>query len=111
VAYEHSDILGFIVCMHDSLFGGYRADIAGLYVLPRYRREGIGSVLIVKAAQWLQEDGIDRVTASCYARDPSRGFFDRMGGVAIAATQEDSDPAGIITFGFVNVKQLAARVV
>jgi GNAT superfamily N-acetyltransferase len=111
VAYEHSDILGFICCMHDSLFAGYRADIAGLYVLPRFRRFGIGSALLIRTAQWLQEDGIDRVTADCYSHDPTRQFFDRMGGVVIASTSDDADLAAKITYGFANLKALAAKSV
>ncbi|HVT83057.1 MAG TPA: GNAT family N-acetyltransferase [Phycisphaerae bacterium] len=109
VAYEHSDVLGFIAVMHDSLYGGYRADIAGLFVLPKYRRLGIGTALLVRGARWLQEDGITRVTADGYARDPSRGFFERMGGVVIARTGEEDDPAAVVTFGFANFKELAAR--
>jgi GNAT superfamily N-acetyltransferase len=110
VAYEHSDILGFVAAMHDSLFGGYRADVAGLFVLPRYRRRGIGTALLVRAARWLQEDGISRVTADCHARDPSRGFFERMGGVVIANTGAgEDDPMAVVTFGFVNFRELAAR--
>jgi len=109
VAFEHSDILGFVSVMHDSLFGGYRADIAGLFVLPRYRREGIGGTLLIAAARWLQEDGITRVTADCYAKDPTRSFFDRLGGVVIASTSDDTNPAAIITYGFANLKELAAK--
>ncbi len=110
VAYEHNDTHGFVAVMHDSLFGGYRADVAGLFVLPRHRRKGIGTALLVRAARWLQEDGISRVTAGCYARDPNRGFFDRMGGVVIANTSASGDdPAAIMTFGFVNFRELAAR--
>ena len=108
VAYEFSDILGFIAVMHDSIFAGYRADVAGLFVTPRYRRQGIGSALLVHAAKWLQEDGIDRVTADCYAHDPTRNFFDRLGGVVIAST-DDADPAARITYGFANLRELAAR--
>ena len=109
VAYEHNDIFGFIAVMHDSLFAGYRADVAGLYVLPRYRRQGIGGALLVAAARWLQEDGITRVTADCFAHDPTRSFFDRLGGFVIASTSDDSDKAAIITYGFANLKELAAR--
>jgi GNAT superfamily N-acetyltransferase len=109
VAYEHSDILGFIACMHDSLFAGYRADIAGLYVLPRYRRQGIGGMLLVAAARWLQEDGIARVTADCYAKDPTRSFFSRLGAFVIASTSDEDDPTAVITFGFPNLKELAAH--
>ena len=110
VAYEHNDILGFIAATHDSLFGGYRSDIAGLYVLPRYRRRGIGTALLVRAAKWLQEDGINRVTADCYAHDPSRGFYDRRGGVIIARTAEDqADATAVMTYGFANLREMAAR--
>jgi GNAT superfamily N-acetyltransferase len=109
LAYEHSDILGFVSVMHDSIFAGYRADIAGLMVVPTSRRERVGTKLLVKAAQWLQEDGIDRVTVDCFAHDPTRDFFDRNGGVVIASISDDSDPAAKITYGFANLRELAAK--
>ena len=109
LAYEHTETLGFIAVMHDSIFAGYRADIAGLMVVPQFRREGVGTALLVRAANWLQEDGIDRVTADCFAHDPTREFFNRNGGVVIASISDDSDPAAKITYGFSNLKELAAR--
>lgn len=109
VAYEFSDILGFIAVMHDSIFAGYRADIAGLYVTPHYRRLGIASALLVRVAKWLHEDGIDRVTVDCFAHDPTRAFFDRLGGVVISSTSDETDRAARITYGFANLKELAAR--
>lgn len=109
VAYDHNDIQGFVAVMHGSLFGGYRADIAGLYVLPRYRRRGIGGMLLVRTARWLQESEIRRVTVDCFARDPGRGFFDRMGGVVIASTSDETESGARITYGFANLKELAAR--
>ena len=87
----------------------YRADIAGLFVLPRYRRRGIATALLVHAAKWLQEDGISRVTAACHAHDPSRTFFERRGGVVIASATDDTDPTAVITYGFANLRELAAR--
>lgn len=109
LAYEYNDIMGFVAGMQDSIFAGYRADIAGLYVLPRYRRRGIGGMLLVKLARWLVEDGIRRVTADCYLHDSTRGFFDRMGGVVIASVSDESDAAAKITYGFANLRELAAR--
>ena len=109
LAYEFSDILGFLAVMHDSIYAGYRADVAGLYVIPKYRREGIGTALLVRAAKWLHEDGIDRMTVDCFAHDPTRPFFDRNGGVVIASISDESDPAAKITYGFDNLKELAAR--
>lgn len=109
VAYENNDLMGFAACMHDSLYAGYRADIAGLYVLPRYRLRGVGGMLLMRTARWLQEDGINRVTADCFAQDPTRGFFDRMGGFVIASTTDDLDPGAKITYGFANLKELAAK--
>ncbi len=108
-AYEHNDVMGFIACMHDSLFAGYRVDIAGLYVLPRYRRRGIGGMLLVRVARWLQEDGINRVTVDCFAHDPTRAFFGRMGGFVIASISDNNDPAAIITYGLANMRELAGH--
>jgi GNAT superfamily N-acetyltransferase len=110
VAYEHTDVLGFVAVVKDSLYGGYQADLAGLYVLPKYRRRGIGGLLLVRAAKWLQEDGISRATVDCFALIPARGFFDRMGGVVISNTGDPAeDSAAKVTYGFANLRELAAR--
>jgi GNAT superfamily N-acetyltransferase len=109
MAYEFSDILGFAAVMHESIFAGYSADIVALQVIPQYRRQGLGSALLRRAAVWLQEDGIDRVTLDCFAHDPARAFYDRNGGVVIGSMSDDSDPAAVITYGFDNVKELAAQ--
>ena len=52
VAFDHSDVLGFIACSHDSMYAGYRAEVAALYVAPRHRRQGIGRRLFRAAAAW-----------------------------------------------------------
>jgi GNAT superfamily N-acetyltransferase len=110
VAYEHCDVMGFVAVVKDSPYGGYRADLAGFYVLPKLRRRGIGGLLLVRAAKWLQDDGISRATVDCFAREPSRAFFDRMGGVVISNTGDPAeDPAAKVTYGFANLRELAAR--
>ena len=109
LAYEHSDILGFIAVMHDSLYAGYGADCAGLYVLPKYRREGIGTRLLVEASRWLMEEGITRMTADCYAKDPSRRFFERLGAFVIASNADEENTAAVITYGFANLKEIAGH--
>ena len=85
------------------------ADVAYLYVLPRYRRQGIGGTLLIAAARWLQADGIARVTVDCFAKDPTRSFFHRLGAFVIASTADNSDPAAIITYGFANLKELPSK--
>ena len=51
------------------------------------------------------------MTVDCFAHDPTRDFFDRMGGVVIASISDDSEPAAKITYGFDNVKELSARTI
>jgi GNAT superfamily N-acetyltransferase len=80
-----------------------------LFVLPKYRREGIGGALLIAAARWLVNDGIARATVDCFAKDPTRTFFDRLGGVVIASNTDEDDPAAMITYGFANLKELAAK--
>ncbi len=109
MAFEHNDILGFITVMHGSLFGGYLADIAGLYVLPRHRRHGIGGLLMAQAARWLKPNEISRVTAVAFAHDPTRSFYARLGGFVISSAMDESDPGAMSTYGFSNFKELAAR--
>lgn len=106
VAYEHNDLLGFIACAHDSVYAGYRADVAGLYVTPRLRRRGIARRLLQAAAEWLMHDGISRMTMIAAADDGARPFGTRLGGFVIDSPQEAA-PGKILTLGFANLAELA----
>jgi len=106
VAYEHNDVLGFVAVKHDSIYAGYRADITGPFVLPNYRRRGIGKALMRRAAEWLNQDGIDRATVDCYLHDPTRPFFHRMGGFVIASA--DDEPGAVVTFGLSQMLELSS---
>ncbi|HVX84179.1 MAG TPA: GNAT family N-acetyltransferase [Phycisphaerae bacterium] len=106
VAYDHAEIFGFIAASHDSMYAGYRADVAGMYVLPRYRRRGIGRALVRAAARWLVADGITRMTLTGYERAGTRGFGERLGGFVIESPSE-VEGGGLITFGFTNLAEMA----
>jgi GNAT superfamily N-acetyltransferase len=106
VAYDQNDVGGFVAVMHDSLFAGYHADIAGLFVLPRWRRKGIGRGLLGRAALWLSDGGLTRFTIDCFAGDSNRAFLDRQGGVVISSTADPEDRAAIITYGFSDLRSL-----
>ena len=109
VAFDHADIFGFIAVSHDSMYAGYRADVAGLYVLPRYRRRGFGRALLTAAAHWLVPDGITRLTLTGYQRDATRPFGERLGGFVIHSPSDETDPRGLITFGFANLAEIAGH--
>jgi len=110
VAFQHTDILGFVAAAHDSLYGGYDSHIHGLYVLPRYRRQRIGFALLHFMAVWLDNEGLSRATVDTFAGDPTRQFFHRRGAFVISTSEGTPDPASIITYGFPDLRQLAVTI-
>jgi GNAT superfamily N-acetyltransferase len=106
-AFDQADIFGFIAVSHDSMYAGYRADVAGLHVLPRYRRRGIGRLLVKATARWLVADGITRMTLTGYERAGTRGFGERLGGFVIDSPSGAEAGGRLITFGFTNLAEMA----
>jgi len=111
LAYDVNDILGFAAVEQDSIYAGYRSDLSALYVLPRYRGRGIARALMIHVSRWLFHDGITRMTAPCFAHEPTREFFDRMGGFVIGGADATAEATSIITYGFTNVMEMAGTYI
>lgn len=110
VAYNGSDILGFIAAAQDSIYGGYDSHVHGIYVLPRYRRHRIGFALLQFMALWLDQHGSARLTVSAFAGDPTREFFRRMGAFVIDSGGPMPEPGTLLTYGFPSVRALALNI-
>jgi len=61
----------------------YRGEIYILCVLESRQRQGIGRLLVRRAAERLAEDGITSLLIRCMAVNPNRAFYERLGGAAV----------------------------
>ena len=66
----------------------YDGEVYTLYVAPDYQNRGVGSRLLETAFQRLGEQDIHGVMLWVLARNPSRFFYEAMGGVAVASRKE-----------------------
>jgi N-acetylglutamate synthase-like GNAT family acetyltransferase len=53
-------------------------EIVGLYTITRFKGEGVGAKLLVRAIQDARKEGLHYVFA-CTTQDRARGFFERHG--------------------------------
>jgi len=66
----------------------YRGEIFTLYVTPDCQNQGIGTALLSAAFKRLAEQSMNGVMIWVLARNPSRFFYEAMGGVKAAARKE-----------------------
>jgi len=66
----------------------YDGEIYTLYVAPDYQNQGVGSRLLETALQRLDEQDMRGVMLWVLARNPSRFFYEAMGGTAVASRKE-----------------------
>jgi len=66
----------------------YDGEVYTLYVAPDYQNQGFGTRLLETALQHLDEQDIRGVMLWVLARNPSRFFYEAMGGVAVASRKE-----------------------
>ncbi len=64
----------------------FQAELYGASVLPS--RQGIGSRLLGTQAQWLRLMGWESMQCWLMEQNPSRGFYERHGGLRLDATRE-----------------------
>lgn len=70
-----------------STFPGYEGELYALYLLPEHRREGIGRRLFGSVARGLSEVGFSSVLAWVLARNPSRRFYEAVGGELLGSQE------------------------
>ena len=59
---------------------GYDGELWALYVQPEYQGRGLGRQLTVAAAEWLHAAGYRSMLVLVLADNPSRHFYERLGG-------------------------------
>jgi len=84
VATDKSDIVGVIlVKLFRSLkVAGYkkRGYLSNLYVVPEYRKQGVGRKLTAKAISWLKSVGADEATLEIYENNlAARMLYEKLG--------------------------------
>jgi GNAT superfamily N-acetyltransferase len=67
---------------------GYEAEIYTLYVIPDFQNQGIGTRLFETVFQRLVEQNLHGVMLWVLAKNPSRFFYEAVGGVKIAIRKE-----------------------
>ena len=67
--------------------GGYTGAIYALYVLPAYQGQGIGRDLVAAVVHFLRAQGHAVMLVRVLAANPARGFYERLGGVAVGETE------------------------
>lgn len=76
VYYQNNKIVGTILCGHD----GRRGYIHHTCVLPEYRGQGIGKILVQKALEALKNQGINKCHLFVfYDNEAGSAFWSRLG--------------------------------
>jgi len=78
---ESRDIVGFAICGPDRDNDPvYKGELYGIYVLQRMQRQGIGRQLMLAAVQDLKSRGISSMLVWVLVDNPSRRFYESLGG-------------------------------
>ncbi len=88
VAVDDGEIVGFVrggpLHLDDP---DYTAEIYTLYLLNSQQGCGLGRRLLAAVAGRLREDGHTNLFLWTHVRNPARGFYEKLGGVAVRTTQ------------------------
>jgi ribosomal protein S18 acetylase RimI-like enzyme len=95
-------VVGFCICGPErSQDDEYRGEIYALYVLPECHRKGVGKKLVEKAAQFLREQGYERMVIYVLRDNwPSRAFYEAIGGKAVREKQVEIGGAMLVEIGY-----------
>jgi ribosomal protein S18 acetylase RimI-like enzyme len=63
----------------------FDSEIYAIYLLRAHQRRGMGAALYRAAVQWLVEQGFQNMFLWVLAENPTRSFYERMGGVELGS--------------------------
>jgi L-amino acid N-acyltransferase YncA len=84
----HGQIQGFVAGGVEREQGcGYGSELYAIYLQHELQRSGAGSLLTQKLAQWLQSHGYRNMRVWVLEQNPSRAFYERLGGALLPETK------------------------
>ncbi|OQP07760.1 GNAT family N-acetyltransferase [Geobacillus sp. 46C-IIa] len=88
VAEENGRVVGFISGGRNRASGGpaaqYDGELYAVYLLKEAQGKGLGRQLVQASARDLAQNGIHSLVVWVLAANPSRGFYERLGGKKLA---------------------------
>ena len=100
---DGGQIVGFASCGPER--GGnpeYLSELYAIYVLADRQRCGFGKELFLSAARQLQDRGFESMLLWVLEQNPSRCFYDKLGGVVVGMKEEQFGEAMLaeVAYGF-----------
>jgi GNAT superfamily N-acetyltransferase len=81
--------------------GDFDSEIYAIYLLRAHQGRGTGAALFREAVQWLAEEGFQDMFLWVLAENPTRRFYQRMGGVELGSkTTELGKPLLEVSYGW-----------
>jgi ribosomal protein S18 acetylase RimI-like enzyme len=98
---ETGNIVGFAICGpdrdNDSV---YKGELYGIYVLQKMQRRGIGKQLMLAAVQDLRSRGFSSMLVWVLADNPSRRFYESLGGEHVQTRDTTMGGKPLKEFGY-----------
>ena len=110
VAEDGIELCGFISggALREAI-EGFDAEVYAVYLLDSVQRRGAGRLLMQRLAETLHGSGFTQVALWVLADNPSRGFYEHLGGCQIAQKQIRIGDADLleVAYGWQDIRTLA----
>ena len=90
----------------------YRSEIYAIYLLAQFQRQGIGRRLALALAKWLLQLGHESLVIWVLAANPSRAFYEALGGEAVDEGLIEIGGAKLVevAYGWKDLRRLVTEV-
>jgi GNAT superfamily N-acetyltransferase len=90
----------------------YQGELYALYLLQAYQQQGLGRPLVAGTASRLLQRGLMNMLVWVLADNPSRGFYERLGGQFVA--EKPIEIGGVtlseVAYGWRNLQSIAGHI-
>ncbi len=76
------------------------SELYAIYLNPRIQRNGVGSALVLETARYLKSSGFSSMGVWVLELNPSRGFYEAIGGEVVAKKSIDIGDRSLTEIGY-----------
>jgi ribosomal protein S18 acetylase RimI-like enzyme len=89
----------------------FQAEVFAIYVLQEFHGRGCGKALMLASAERLLQEGMRSMLLWVLVENPSRGFYERLGGKRLEEKQITIDGESLteVAYGWADLQDLLAR--
>lgn len=108
---NNGEIVGFTSASNKNEDSKFDSVLSTIYIFKKYQKQGIGKLLVSSVVSKLKELNAKRLIVWVFAENPSRGFYEKLGGILVGKKTVNKGKEILeVAYGWDNLEDLEESI-